>query len=236
MKKTLLFMTLVAVGISTMWADDYTYPYLIFSASDGTQTTVSVSALEITFADGQLVAKNGDGTTTLTLADLATMTFAETATVSPVTPEKQGCGLAIADEAADITAVLGEEFTIPTIENPNALTLVWTSSDESVATVDDQGNVTLVGAGTATITASFAGDDTYKAGEVAYTLTVSEPEVDAIRNLGSSSTLNAQLVKVYTLSGVFIGQYDSLTQAKAMLKRGVYVLRVNNTTQKLTVK
>ncbi len=39
-------------------------------------------------------------------------------------------------------------------------TVHWSSSDESVATVDEEGNITLVGEGTAVITAEFAGATT----------------------------------------------------------------------------
>lgn len=91
MKKTFLTM-LCAVTAVVSFADDFTYPYLVFTASDGTQTAVAVNQLEITFNDGKLVASNATGTqTTLTLAELAAMQFS-TATELPtnvraVTPE-----------------------------------------------------------------------------------------------------------------------------------------------------
>ena len=59
--------------------------------------------------------------------------------------------------------------------NPTDLTgVTYTSSDESVATIDaNTGEITLVGEGTTTITASFAGNDTYaSAVSASYTLTV----------------------------------------------------------------
>lgn len=59
------------------------------------------------------------------------------------------------------------------LTNPNSLTgFVWTSSDESVATVNQSGIVTLKAVGNTTITASFAGNDTYKPGEASFTLQV----------------------------------------------------------------
>ena len=51
-------------------------------------------------------------------------------------------------------------------------TVTWTSSDEDVAKVDENGNVTLVGAGSTEIKARYAGDDTYKDSEAIYTLQV----------------------------------------------------------------
>ncbi len=77
--------------------------------------------------------------------------------------------------ATSVTAKLGEDFTAPTLTTtPNGLEVTYTSDKEEVATVAADGTVTLVGAGTTTITATFAGNDTYNAGSASYTLTVSE--------------------------------------------------------------
>lgn len=231
MKKNLLLIMLLTAHWSAAMADDYTYPYLVFVNGEGAQTTVSVNELEITFSNGQLVAKNSDGTTSVDLATLTMMQFTETGTVSPVTPARTESGLAFAEGSATVTATLGEAFTEPVLENPNALTLVWTSSDESVATVDESGKVTLVGAGTVTITATFAGNDEYEAGAASYTLMVSEAETDALRNVSTPTTLN-----VYTASGIFLGTFDSVQQAKATLKRGLYVIKSNDKTHKLNIR
>ncbi len=51
-------------------------------------------------------------------------------------------------------------------------TITYTSSDTSVATVDEKGQVTIVGPGTATITAAVSGSDNYTAATASYTLTV----------------------------------------------------------------
>ena len=79
----------------------------------------------------------------------------------------------------EVTAIIGEDFTEPTLTiNPADLTVTYSSGDENVATVDaDTGEVTLVAAGTTTITATFAGDDSYKPASASYTLTVTEPLV-----------------------------------------------------------
>lgn len=66
-----------------------------------------------------------------------------------------------------------ESFVKPTLANPNNLTVTYSSSDETVATVDaSTGDVTFVGNGTTTITASSAKTDTYKAGSAYYQITV----------------------------------------------------------------
>jgi len=68
-----------------------------------------------------------------------------------------------------------ESFVKPTLANPNNLTVTYSSSDETVATVDaSTGDVTFVGNGTTTITASSARTSTYKAGVATYQITVTD--------------------------------------------------------------
>ena len=75
MKRLLVAVFCAAFGVVSM-AEDYTYPYLVFTNSSGTQTVVAVDELEIAFSNGQLVATNSEGTQTmLTLAELASMRF-----------------------------------------------------------------------------------------------------------------------------------------------------------------
>ena len=88
--------------------------------------------------------------------------------------EKQDAGLAYA--AQNFNAVRGEGFTAPSLTNPNNLEVTYSSSNESVATVDAAtGEVTLLKAGETTITASFAGNKNYNPGSASYTLTVTVP-------------------------------------------------------------
>ena len=77
------------------------------------------------------------------------------------------------------SATVGDAFTPPTLNNPNKLTVSWSSATPSVATVSSTGAVTLVKDGTTTITASFAGNDDYLAGSASYTLTVKAPTLTA---------------------------------------------------------
>ena len=72
-----------------------------------------------------------------------------------------------------LTVTMGEEFTQPTLTvNPANLRVTYESSNTDVATVNSAGVLTLVGAGYAVITASFAGNDSYNAASTSYTLTV----------------------------------------------------------------
>ncbi|MDE5789759.1 MAG: Ig-like domain-containing protein [Muribaculaceae bacterium] len=83
---------------------------------------------------------------------------------------KKESGLSFDEGSVEV--VLGKDYTVPTLSNPNNLPIVWSSSNEGVATVDANGVVTLVGAGITTITASTEGNDEYAAGNAKYILTV----------------------------------------------------------------
>lgn len=81
--------------------------------------------------------------------------------------------------AFDVTSVnvnLGDAFVAPDLTNPYHVTVAYSSDDTNVATVDPStGEVTILAKGEATITASFAGDETYKVGSASYTITVIDP-------------------------------------------------------------
>ena len=71
-------------------------------------------------------------------------------------------------------ATMGQEYAGQVaVTDPAGKTVTYASSDETVATVNaSTGAVTLVGAGTTLITASFAGDTTHNAAQGSYALTV----------------------------------------------------------------
>ena len=73
------------------------------------------------------------------------------------------------------TATFGDAtVTSPELTNPHQLPLTWSSSNEGVATVNTSGVVSIVGAGETVISAAFAGNDTYGANTISYTLTVNK--------------------------------------------------------------
>lgn len=136
--------------------------------------------------------KNGDDANTITLAlegDYEYLGILASAAVYinkiTITWEKSNSSLSdagLAYEFASYEATLDETFTAPQLTNPYNLSVTYTSSDANVATVASDGAVTLVGAGTTTITASFAGNDTYAAGSASYTLTVVDPNAPGTEN------------------------------------------------------
>ena len=88
--------------------------------------------------------------------------------------DKQQAGLAY--EEKEHTANVGEDFTEPTLTNPNSLTVTYSSSNTALATVNaTTGEVSILAAGKVTITASSAADATYAAGSASYNITITNP-------------------------------------------------------------
>ena len=78
---------------------------------------------------------------------------------------------------AEATAVAGERLSSPVLTTvPTGLAVSYSSSDETVATVDAAtGEVSATGNGIALITATFAGNDSYNSATATYRLTVGPP-------------------------------------------------------------
>ena len=91
-------------------------------------------------------------------------------------PEKENPGLSFG-EATEYTITVGDEFTEPTLINPNQLSVTYSGDNNQLAMVDeDTGELTFVegATGTIVVTATFAGNTQYNAGTATYTLTVEE--------------------------------------------------------------
>ncbi len=93
---------------------------------------------------------------------------------------KKAPGLSWGVASREVT-IGSEDNAFPTLSNENNLAVTYSSDNTEVATIDAVGNITLVAAGTANITAEFAGNDEFEAGSVSYKLIVKaapEPPVD----------------------------------------------------------
>jgi hypothetical protein len=88
---------------------------------------------------------------------------------------KDQAGISWSKASATVT-IEGNDNVYPTLNNPNNLTVSYASSKEEVATIDASGTITLVAAGSTTISAIFEGNDQYEASTVTYNLTVKEAE------------------------------------------------------------
>ena len=111
---------------------------------------------------------------TITLATSSKRAYVDEIMLTSIsTPvEKEDVTMSFNPESVEVT--LGNTWTQPTLTiEPAGLAVTYTSSNADVATVNaETGEVTIVGEGETTITASFAGNDNFNSGTASYTLTV----------------------------------------------------------------
>ena len=80
-------------------------------------------------------------------------------------------------EKDDVTVTWGDTIPNNTLNMPADVTVTYTSSNESVATVDANGLVTMVGVGETTITATAAETTNYDSDTASYTFTVNKASI-----------------------------------------------------------
>ena len=110
----------------------------------------------------------------------------------------------IAYATASYTVGYNAAFTTPVLTNPNGLTVTYSSDNQGVATVNaETGDVTILStAGTATVTATYAGGE-YRYATASYTITV-EPKIYI--------TMNADGIMTYASTyGLDFSQVEGLT-------------------------
>ena len=123
-------------------------------ASDGTITLVAA------------------GTTAITASSAATSTYSASSASYALTVVKGSDALSWSEESCTVTYGDEDTYTFPTLVNPGNQTIAYASSNEAVATIDEDGEVTIVGEGETTITATAEATGAYEAGSASYTLTV----------------------------------------------------------------
>lgn len=94
---------------------------------------------------------------------------------------KKPAGLSWGTASREVT-IGSADNSFPTLSNSNNLPVTYDCTPVEVATIDKDGNITLVGAGSAVVSASFAGNDDYEAQTVSYTLTVKAASAVDIAN------------------------------------------------------
>jgi len=93
-------------------------------------------------------------------------------------------------------------------ENINTQNIIYSSSDESVVTIDSNGKITKVGLGTTIITADFSGDDYYLPESSLFTLKLNEiPDVNEDIKKSSNKHNAIDYSKIKTIN---IGPYQYL--------------------------
>lgn len=176
---------------------------LTFTAPEGYEITSIVLAVSGTYDDLTFSPTGYDNTATTWTGSSATVTMSRPsnassyAQISKFTITLASSGSAVATtttinvpanfntdihqgtSAGTLTATVTPEGG-SALENP---AITWSSSDTNVATIDDNGAVTLVAVGTTTITASYAGvEDEYKPSEGTYELTVTDSNAPGTQN------------------------------------------------------
>ncbi len=124
-----------------------------------------------------------------------------------VEPEKKADAELSFDGQASYELILGynvSSFVAPKLNNPNGVTVTYSSSNEDIAIIVDEttGDILLEDAeGTATITATFEGDDTYKAATVSYTIVIKAPEACATPTFSATAIYAGESVTITSTEG-----------------------------------
>ena len=144
-----------------------------------------------------------------------------------VKPQKQDVTMTFSD--SEVTATMGSDFTAPTLTTtPEGLEVTYSSNDTNVATVDNTGNITLVGTGTTTITATFAGNESYNPGSASYTLTVEEGVAETGYYVLVSKISQIQAGDEVIIVGENDGTYYALSTTQNNNNRAAVTVTKNN--------
>lgn len=146
--------------------------------TDGTITCEStndeIATVALKSAGKYTITAQSEGSATITIKSTASDTYAAaSATVAiTVTDNRADAGISFANNSVNIT--WGDEFVGQELTNTHSLAVTWSSTDETVATVNSSGVVNVLKAGSTTIKATFEGNATYKNSIAQYTLTISK--------------------------------------------------------------
>ena len=141
---------------------------------------------------------------------------------------KKDANLVFSETSA--TVVLGEEFTAPVLTKDTDADVVYSSSNEDVATVDaTTGEVSIVGVGSTKISATAEETDEYSAGTTSYTLIVTAPALTEVTVPYSESFEYG--IGSFTIDDVNKGDLDYVWSHDAnykYMKATSYVNKKNN--------
>ena len=158
-------------------------------------------------------------------------------TVNPILAES------IALDRTELVLTIGatDKLTATVLpEDVTDKTVTWTSSDESIATVDEDGNVTAIAEGEAVITATCgevsASCNVTVEGIVTGIVYVENDDINIIVN-GTELTVETSRpsakVTIVRQDGAVI--YTGENRGSYYLVRGLYIVVVDNTTQKIVI-
>ena len=185
----------VNVGDKTFSNNTVSYPISVTSSvSSFVLVFTNTSGSNVRIDDIQLVVTTAGGGPQLT-----------STTTTITAPENFNNDLYVGTSAGTLTASVTETNGGAAV---SGATVTWSSSNTSVATIDENGAVTLVAAGTTTIRATYAGNATYSSSYDDYELTV---------------TSSAPVADVTFVAGTDVGTSSSNNTPDSMTKSGVIV-------------
>ncbi len=138
---------------------------IAWSSSDENVATVDGATGAVTLV--------GVGSATITASYAGDATYASSSDTYALTVSDTRAEADLAYATTTQNVATGEVLSAPALTNPHNVPVTFTSGDIKIATVDAIGNVTGVAKGSTTITATFAGNSTYKASSASYTINVS---------------------------------------------------------------
>lgn len=200
-------------------------------------TGVTVGEATKTGFDYELTVNVPAGVTTLSL------TFTSTTTANARLDDivlfqgeaKKTAGLSWGTASRDVT-IGSEDNKFPTLSNTNNLPVTYASDNEEVAKIDAEGVVTLIAAGKAVISASFAGNDEYEAQTVSYTLTVKAASTVDISNTPETAYTVAKALELINAgegldTKVYVkGTVSTITEINMQYGNATYFISDDGTT------
>lgn len=147
---------------------------------------------------------------------------------------KKPAGLSWGTASREVT-IGAADNKFPTLTNDNSLQVEYSSSDENVAVISSTGEIELKSAGKTTITAKFAGNDEYEAGEVSYTLTVKAASTVDISNTPETAYTVAKAIELITAgegleTSVYVkGIIVSIEEVSTGFGNATYIIKDNAT-------
>lgn len=175
----------------------YSFPTLSNPGSQSITYTSSNEYVATIDGDGSVTIV-AEGEAVITAAAEANGAYEASSASYTLTVEGTHESAGLSWSVESYTATLASDDNVfPTLANPNNLTVNYSTTDSSIASVDSStGEITLLATGSVSVIATSAADDTYAAGSAAYTLKVvkhdtalewSESSFSVVLEEGSSS-------------------------------------------------